>query len=130
VSSKRWLYSKIKEKAERRERLAEEINQRSKNAEAFVTDMLDELDSDLAATVNTDLFNDPGFLECYVDSIQERIKTLDSGARINISWTPKTSKNETPRINGIHIMWSKEYQEKNGCEAELFVDIANLLFKQ
>jgi hypothetical protein len=129
VSIKKLLYDKIKKKAERREKLAEEIAQRSKNAEAFVTKILDELDGNLADTVNTDLYDDPGFMECYVRSVQERIKTLDIGAVVDISWIPKASQNETPRINGIHIRWSKEYQEKNNCEAELFVDISNLLFK-
>jgi hypothetical protein len=129
MSVKQWPYDKIKEKAERRERLSEEISQRSVNAEAFVVKILDELDSNLAATANTDLFDDAGFLQCYVSSVQERIKTLDSGARIDINWAAKTNKGEAPRINGIHIRWSKEYQEKNNCEPELFVDIASLLLK-
>lgn len=129
MSVKKWLYNKIKEKAERRERLSEEIDQRRKNAETFVAGILDELDSNLAATVNTDLFDDPGFLSCYTSSVQERIKTLDSGAIVDISWTQKINKNDTPRINGIHVRWSQEYQEKNNCEAELFVDIASLLFR-
>jgi len=129
VSVKQRLYDKIKEKAERRKRLTEEIAQRSKNVETFIANLLDELDDNLASTANTDLFDDPGFLECYVRSIQERVKTLDSGAIVDISWMPKTNAGEAPRINGIHIRWSQEYQQKNDCEAELFIDMGSLLFK-
>jgi hypothetical protein len=83
----------------------------------------------LAATVNTDLFDNPYFLSFYTGSIEERIKTLDAGAHINLMWAQKINEKDPPRLSGIHIKWSKEYQDKNNCEPELLVDIASLLFK-
>ena len=129
MSIKLRLWDKIKEKAARKEKLSQEIEERSKNVESFVRGLLEELDDALATTVNTGLFEMFQFKEFYVKSVEQRIKLLDMGAKVEISWSARELDNiaASQHINGILIKWSQEYQNQHSCEPELFLDILTLL---
>lgn len=129
MNVKKWLNDKINKKAARREKLTEEIAQRHKNVEEFVLKLLEELDNNIHSSANASLFDSKTFRNLYVHSMQERIKTLDRNARVEISWATEGGNGVLPRINGVLIKWSSDYQVQHGCEPELFVDIAALLLK-
>lgn len=124
--SNKSIWDEIKARVKRKEELKKEIAERNANVEAFVLSALDEIDEMLSSTANTSLT--PVLAQFYVKALAARIKTLDNGAEIEASWT-NPNEDENVRINGILIKWSPQYQVANNCEAQLFVDVANLLFK-
>jgi hypothetical protein len=114
---KKQLLDEIKKKAERKEKLSEEIAKRNKNVEEFILKLLDELDTASSNIITSDI------IVLYIDSVEQRIKILDSGAKIDVTWNQDAS-----RIDGILVKWSEEYQKANNCEAQLYVDVASALF--
>jgi hypothetical protein len=123
---KKKLLEEINKKADRMKARKQEIANRNNNVEEFVLKMMKEIDEGASVFMNSDL--GPTLIAFYVSSLQERMKTLDSNCKTEISWAPKNEDENLPRINGVLIKWSKEYQTVNDCDPELFVDIANLLF--
>lgn len=126
MNIKQWLRNKINEKAQRREQLSQDIINRNVDVENYVLNLLQELDDDAADTVNKSLLNVTEFRHLYVGSVEQRIKLLDGGANVTVTWN---NDEKNPRVSGLLIKWSKERQDKTGCEAELFLDISLLLFK-
>src|ERR1035437_6291488 len=118
MSIKQKLLEELAKKTQRMKERKQEIANRQNNIEDFVLKMMNDIDSMIASTVNTSL--GPTLVNYYVQSIHERIKTIDSGVKIDVSWG-EAQENCLPRINGILIKWSKEYQKEHTCDPELFV---------
>jgi hypothetical protein len=116
----------IMSRAKKKETLKQEIAGRDKNIEEFLFKLLNELDESMANPVNPSLMK--SIAPYYASSIQERIRVLDSGANVTVSWQDSVD-NEMPRVSGILVTWSKEYQVKNSCEEQLYVDMISLLLK-
>jgi hypothetical protein len=129
MSIKDDLLKKINARVKRKKDLSEEIAKRSENVEVFVVKMIEEIEEALISTVNTSLFEAPHFRQYYVKSVEGRIRTLDNDATIEVSWHESVVNNSIPRVNGILIKWSKQYQIEHSCEEQLFVDLTSLLFK-
>ncbi len=121
------IWDQINEKVKRKKDLKEEIASRPNNVEQFVLDMVNEIDETLVSTVNTSLA--PVLAAYHVKSLHERMKTIDTDVEIEIIWQGDGKDGNLPRIDGVVINWSKEYQEANNCEAQLFISVASLLFK-
>jgi hypothetical protein len=127
VSTKSDLLEKIKKKAKRMQDLSEEIAERDQNVEVFLLKMLKEMDDCLATWVSAGMDNyakGTGF-QLDVRSIEQRIKTIDIGATIQVLF----GTDEQTCISGILVRWSKEHQDKTGCEEQLLVDIADLMLQ-
>lgn len=127
MSIKSDLLEKIKKKVKRKEALSEEIAQRTNNVEAFIMKMLDELDADMASMAAGGELDSPEFRDFYIGGVEQRLKAVDSGVKIEVSWSADHAPGVTPRINGILVKWSSEYQKAHDCEPELFVDVFSLL---
>lgn len=123
---KKSLLEQIAAKVLRKKLLKEEISHRSENVEAVALNMINEMEDMIATTVNTSLA--ASLAPLYAKSFESKIKVMDSGCEVVVQWVD-ASEGEIPRINGILIKWSKEYQVKNNCEEQLFVDVMSLLFK-
>jgi len=123
---KKKLLEEISKKANRMKARKVEIANRKDNVEEFVLKQMKEIDDAASTTVNSSL--GPAIANFYVAALAQRMKTVDEGCKIEISWAPKNDDETTSRVNGVLIKWSKEYQVANKCDPELFVDIANLLF--
>jgi hypothetical protein len=127
MSVKKAVWDQINKRVKRKKELEEKIASRRDNVESFVLEMIGEVDEMMASTVNTSLA--PVLAEYYIASVHERLKTLDSGVKIEPSWQNDGADGTMPRLSGILLKWSKSYQKENNCDAELFVDVASLLFK-
>lgn len=124
---KKSILQQINDRVLRKKALSAEIANRNANVEAFVLKMIDEIDSMVCSTVNTSLA--PIMADYYVNSLRERVRTLDVNADVEVQWMPAENNSNLPRVTGVLIKWSQEYQVDNNCEAQLFVDPVNLLFK-
>ena len=121
------LLKRIEKRAQRHNDLRKEIEERSENAEAFILKMVKDLDETVAKTANI-VFDTDDFINYYIASVENQIQTLDFGAQVEISWQAQPEKGKMPRINGILVKWSPEYQKEHDCEPELYVDVFQLLF--
>jgi hypothetical protein len=130
MSIKQWLYDQVKIKAKRRERLSEEISQRGQNIEAHILRLLEELDGVMSSIANMDILDVPRLKAYYIGSVHERVRLLDPGAQVQVIWSSKVAATDIPRVDGVLVRWSEEYQAEMGCEPELFVDMSALLFKE
>ena len=125
ANTKDGLLAQIAAKVKRKKELREEIATRNENIEAFAMKMINDMEDMIASTQNTSLLT--SLAPLYVKSFEERVKVVDPGSSVDVQWFD--GENDVPRINGILIKWSKEYQDKNKCEEQLFVDVTSLLFK-
>jgi len=123
--SKGGLLAQIAAKVKRKKELREEIASRKDNIEAFALKMINDIEEMIATTANTSLL--ASLAPLYGKSFEQQVKVIDPGSSVNIQWLD--SGNGIPRVNGILIKWSKEYQDKNDCDELLFVDVTSLLFK-
>lgn len=123
---KKKLMEEISKKADRMKARKQEIANREKNVEAFVLKEMKDIDDASTSTINSSL--GPAIQDFYVGALGQRLKTLDEGCKVEISWAPQNDGESVPRLNGVLIKWSKGYQVANKCDPELFIDIANLLF--
>jgi hypothetical protein len=112
-------------KASRMEKLKVELTQRSANTEAYILRMLEELDHQVMS-FKTEQVDIGIFRALCVESVQQRIRLIDAGANVDISWADETQ----TQVNGILVKWSKEYQVASSCEPELYVDATAALFKE
>ena len=119
------LLAQIAAKVKRKKELREEIASRNDNIEAFAIKMINDMEEMIATTANTSLL--ASLAPLYAKSFEERVKAVDPGSSVNVQWFD--GGNGVPRVNGILIKWSKEYQDKNKCEEQLFVDVTSLLLK-
>jgi hypothetical protein len=119
------LLAQIAAKVKRKEELREEIASRGKNIEEFVLKMINDMEDMMSTTVNTSLL--AALAPLYAKSFEGQIKAIDSGSTVDIQLIDGAD--GIPRVNGILIKWSKEYQSTNNCEEQLFVDVTSLLFK-
>jgi hypothetical protein len=124
MRAKDKILRKVKLRASRMENLKVEIAQRKTDTRGYVLKMLEELDFNLTPFRNLD--NNIVFRDFCVNSIQQRIRLLDSGASIDVSWADDETQMQP---NGILVKWSQDYQTANSCEPELYVDVAAALFK-
>lgn len=114
----------IEAKVKRKKDLRKEIADRHNNVDTFVLKMINDLEDMAANTTNTSLLVPLAGL--YAKSFEGQIQTIDPNSTIEIQWVDSS---EIPRVNGILIKWSKDYQDKNNCEEQLFVDVISLLLK-
>ena len=119
------LLAQIARKVKRKKELREEIASRNENMEAFALKMINDLEDMIASTANTSLL--ASLAPLYAKSFEERVKVVDSGSSVDVQWFD--GGNGVPRVNGILIKWSKDYQVKNSCEEQLFIDVTSLLLK-
>jgi hypothetical protein len=127
MNVKSKMMRKVNLKASRMENLKVELAQRNKNVEAFVLKLLEELDYNLSLFVTSPgLVDNPAFKAHCVGSINERIRLIDPGVKIAIIWADDETQ---MRPSGVLLKWSQEYQTTNGCEPELYVDVAAALLK-
>ncbi|CAM6003886.1 unnamed protein product [Sphagnum balticum] len=119
------LLAQIARKVKRKKDLREEIATRNENIEAFALKMINDMEDMIATTANTSLL--ASLASLYGKSFEQQVKVIDPGSSVDIQWLD--SGNGIPRVNGIMIKWSKEYQDKNNCDELLFVDVTSLLFK-
>jgi hypothetical protein len=118
------MMRKVKLRASRMEDLKVELADRKKDIPGYILKMLEELDFNLTAFAGQQVDNSI-FREFCINSIQQRIRLIDSGANIDVTWADDAQ----TRPNGILVKWSCEYQTANSCEPELYVDVAAALFK-
>lgn len=119
------LLKEIEKKAKKHKELRQEITDRKKNVEAFILKMVEELDTAAASKA----FCTADFLAYYGHAAAARMRTLDTDVKVEILLQDSPKENVSPRLSGILVKWSRDYQIQNNCEAELYVDIAQLLFK-
>ena len=119
------LLDEIESKIKRKKELKAEIASRGDHVEAFVLTLINDMEDMIAATTNISLLTT--LIPLYAKSFESRIQTIDVNANVDVQWTKDA--NGIPRINGILIKWSQEYQTKSGCEEQLFVDMISLLLK-
>ena len=119
------LLAQIAAKVKRKKELREEIASRNENIEAFALKMINDIEEMIATTANTSLL--ASLAPLYTKSFEERVKAVDPGSTVNVQWIEGVD--DIPRVNGITIRWSKEYQDANKCEEQLFVDVISLLLK-
>jgi hypothetical protein len=124
-NTKGGLLAQIAAKVKRKKELREEIASRKDNIEAFALKMINDIEEMIATTANTSLL--ASLAPLYGKSFEQQVKVIDPGSSVDIQWLD--SGNGIPRVNGILIKWSKEYQDKNNCDEQLFVDVTSLLFK-
>jgi hypothetical protein len=120
------LLKEINDKIERKKKLREEVARRNDDVEVFVMNLMNEVDDMMSKTVNTDLWE--ALVPAYVNSLENRIKSLDRDARVEVSWHTSDTPGVPNRINGVLIKWSPAYQLKHSCEPERFIDPTSLLF--
>jgi hypothetical protein len=125
MNSKKNVWQDILDRMKRKEDLKNEIASRSKNIEEFALKMITDMEDMIASTANTSLLKT--LIPMYALSFESRVQTVDPFAKVEVQWLDDS--NGVPRISGILIKWSKEYQEESGCEAQYFVDTAALLFR-
>lgn len=122
------MMHKVKLRASRMENLKVELASRKKDIPGYILKMLEELDFNLTPFRNSQgLVHNSEFRSYCVDSIQQRIRLIDPGANIDVTWADD---NTEMQPNGILVKWSSEYQTANGVEPELYVDAAAALFKE
>lgn len=127
---KKDLLREIDERIARKKALQLEMASRKDDVAKFALELLDEMETMIASTtVNPSLIAELAPL--HVMSFQERLRVLDSGVKVHMTWmTPEDAESPSlQRISGILIKWSPAYQAANKCDPELYVDIAELLFK-
>ena len=124
-SIKEGLLAQIDAKAKRKKDLKEEIASRNENIEAFTIKFINDLEEMIASTANTDLV--VSMCHLYAKGFEGQVKALDPECEVKVQWLER--KDDVPQVNGILIKWSIEYQQKNNCDAERFIDVASLLFK-
>lgn len=117
----------ITRRANKKKALTQEIAGRDKNVEEFVLKLLNEIDANLSGAVNSSLVT--SLAPFYESAVEQRIKVLDVGAKVSLSWQEACDEESVPRVSGVLITWSKEYQTKNSCEEQLFVDVLSMLLK-
>lgn len=129
MGSKKSLMDEITRRANKKKALTEEIAGRDKNIEEFVLKLLNEIDASLSGAVNPSLVGQ--LAPFYASTLQQRIRirVLDNSATVVLSWQEASDEESVPRVSGVLITWSKEYQTKNSCEEQLFVDVMSLLLK-
>lgn len=121
------MMHRVKLRASRMENLKVELADRKKDIPGYILKMLEELDYNLTPFRNSQGSTHTHEFRAYcVESIQQRIRLIDSGANIDVTWADD---NTDMRPNGILVKWSSEYQTANGVEPELYVDAAAALFK-
>lgn len=125
--SKKSLIQEIVNRVKRKKDLKEEIASRKHNVEEFAMKFINDMEDMIASTANTSLL--ASLAPLYAKSFEERIKAIDPGCAVTVQWLEGSSSDPIPRINGILINWSKEYQVANSCEEQLFIDVTSLLFK-
>jgi len=121
------MMQKVRLRASRMENIKVELAKRNADIPGFILKMLEELDYNLTPFRNQFEPNGNVAFRTYcVDSIQQRIRLIDPGANIDVTWADDPSQMQP---NGILVKWSMEYQTANGIEPELYVDAAAALFK-
>lgn len=120
---KKKLMETIETKAKQKQELRNEIALRHNNVETFVIKFINDMEDMVADTASTNLL--APLVDLYKGSLEAQIKVIDPHANIEIKWIDSGSQ---PRINGILIKWSKDYQEKNNSDEQLFIDATSLLF--
>ena len=118
------LMDAIEAKAKRKKDLSAEIALRPENVEAYVLKMVNDLEEMAINTVNNSLL--APLAGIYAKSFESQIRVLDPGANVEVKWIDSDG---TSRVNGILIKWSRDYQDKNNCDEQLFVDVMGSLLK-
>jgi len=119
------LLDEIAAKMKRKKDLKQEIASRDENVEAFAMSLINDIEDMIAATVNHSLLKT--LVPLHIKSFESRVQAIDRGAVVEAQLTQDA--NGIPRVSGILIKWSVEYQEKRGCDEQLFVDMTSLLLK-
>ena len=117
------LLDEIAAKVKRKKDLRKEIAERKENIEDFVIKMINDIEDVILGTASTSLL--ASLVPLCVKSFEARIKAIDPGSSVLVKWSNLIT--PVPRIEGVLIKWSKDYQEENNCDEQLFVDVTNLL---
>ncbi|CAN5950511.1 unnamed protein product [Sphagnum jensenii] len=123
--AKKDLLDEIAARVKRKKELREEIAMRHQNIEAFVMTLIDDIEEMIATATNPSLL--ATLVPLYARSFEGRVKAIDPGSSVQVQWT--SDANGVPRINGILVKFSSEYQTKHSCEEQLFVDVTSLLLR-
>lgn len=124
---KKKLLQEIDAKIARKKALREEVAKRKDDVEVYVLKLMEDIDEAMSKTVNTSL--NSVIVPWHVKSLENDIKSIDPGAKVTVSWYESSDPLEPKHINGVLIKWSTEYQAKNGCDPERYVDTSSLLLK-
>lgn len=119
---KKNLLKEIEDKIKRKMELREQIAKRNQ-LDTFVLNFISNVEEISESINDQDMWMD--MVELAIKSLDESIKSLDARSTTAISW----AEGNRPQVNGVLVRWSAQYQEKNNCEPELFVDMTSLLFK-
>jgi sugar-specific transcriptional regulator TrmB len=123
--SNKSLLDEIAARIKRKKEVKEKVASRDENIEAFAMSLIDEVEDMVATATNPSLLNK--LVPMYAKSFEARVQAIDRGATVDVQWS--SDANGVPRINGVLIKWSPEYQTKRNCEEQLFVDMTSLLLK-
>lgn len=127
MGDKKSLMQEITARAKKKEALKQEIANRPGNMEEFVLKLMNEVDDSLSGSINPSLATT--LAPYYEAALSKRVRIVDNDAKVSISWQEASDEKSVPRVSGVHITWSKEYQKKHNCEEQLFVDVLTLLLK-
>lgn len=120
---KKKLLEEIDRKVARR-KAAKERALYNNTINAFVQSFMNNIDD-----INTVASNEVEWqfaAETALNSLTQQIRSYDSRARVDVSWFGQEG--EKPRVNGVTIKWSPEYQRIQSCDPELFIDVTTLMF--
>ena len=122
--TKKKLLEEIDRKIKRKKKMASRAIERN-TIEAFVIAFMEEVTdiNNISTTTETWAVLYPAAQKSLVSKLQ----TFDPKCSIEISWNRENEK--ALQVNGVLVRWSPQYQLKNNCEPELFIDIISLLFK-
>lgn len=124
MSIKKDLLAEIEKKAQKiRDRRIAAANNKSIEAAAF--DFFKNIEESRevhgGTQYNTDLFYGA------TSSLQERIRGIDSGAKVEAKFPDDGVYWELSQVQGITIYWSKNYIAKHNVDPTLFIDISSML---
>ena len=124
---KKKLLQEIDDKIARKKALRKEVAERKDDVEVYILKLMEAIDESMSKTVNTSL--NQVIVPWHVKSLENDIKSIDPGAKVEVSWYESADPLDQKHINGVLIKWSLGYQAANGCEPERYVDITSLLLK-
>jgi hypothetical protein len=121
---KKKLLEEIDNKAKMRKALKERIANNNP-IETFVQEFVRDLEDVNRMTANKREWNN--LVKKALSSLVTKVKTIDPKFGCDVKW--RNEEDQLPQVEGVLIKWSRDYQIKTGCDPELYVDVASLLFK-
>ena len=124
---KKKLLQEIDARIARKKALREEVASRKDDVEVYILKLMEAIDESMSKTVNTSL--NQVIVPWHVKSLENDIKSLDPGAKVEVTWYESLDPLDRKHINGVLIKWSLDYQKVHNCDPERYIDITSLLLK-